>query len=110
MIEYIEGYAYLEEGIISVYNSKQKEKVELAYGTFNDTILTTGIYIFSYLGWGILNIHTTREGSEINQAYAAGVLESYLTQKRIYNFAQNCFNDTPSKEVKYIITASYLNF
>ena len=75
----------------------------IAYGTFENTLQKTG--------WGILNVETNKNYQDNNQAYAAGILEGFLTaadiENTFYNLAPNIFGNAtkaPSQE-----TQNFLN-
>lgn len=53
------------------------------------------------IGWNYLVIHTNPDYSNEDQAYAAGLLEGYLTRKQIYTHVQNQHYDRePRPKVK----------
>mmetsp|Transcript_22079 Transcript_22079/g.43444 ORF Transcript_22079/g.43444 Transcript_22079/m.43444 type:complete len:596 (+) Transcript_22079:294-2081(+) len=53
----------------------------VAWGSFDDGLNMTG--------WGVLKIHTNSSFSDEEQAYAAGVLEGYLTAEHIYTTSRD---------------------
>ncbi|XP_077979884.1 phospholipase B-like 1 [Glandiceps talaboti] len=83
--------ASFSEGSISMIHGKAELKWSLdksatAYGTYNDTLESTG--------WGVLNIKAGYEDQKVsdNEAmYAAGYLEGALTAKRIYQHYLNMY-------------------
>jgi hypothetical protein len=57
---------------------------KVAFGTYNDTMDTTG--------WGILHIETNTNFEDTIQAYGAGYLEAAFTQTRVYQMYENLFD------------------
>lgn len=56
---------------------------QVASGTFEDDLLTKG--------WGILNIETNGVAPDDDQAFAAGMVEGFLTARHIYTAQQNLY-------------------
>jgi len=56
----------------------------VASGTFADELNITG--------WGILNVETNSAYTDLQQAYAAGLVEGYLTAHHIYTTQANFFS------------------
>eukprot|EP00446_Apocalathium_sp_SHHI-4_P003988 CAMPEP_0177192156 /NCGR_PEP_ID=MMETSP0367-20130122/21744_1 /TAXON_ID=447022 ORGANISM="Scrippsiella hangoei-like, Strain SHHI-4" /NCGR_SAMPLE_ID=MMETSP0367 /ASSEMBLY_ACC=CAM_ASM_000362 /LENGTH=581 /DNA_ID=CAMNT_0018639927 /DNA_START=70 /DNA_END=1815 /DNA_ORIENTATION=- len=63
----------------------------VAHGIFKDTLHTTG--------WGILDIQTNNAFSDLQQAFAAGMAEGYLTAGHIYSAQDNLYPTVFGKNV-----------
>ena len=57
-------------------NKAGKTFHSVAWGSYKDSVAD--------VGWGILNINTNSRASGLVQSFAAGYLEGYLTNTRIY--------------------------
>ncbi|XP_050353907.1 putative phospholipase B-like 2 [Nymphalis io] len=80
------------KAVVSTTDSyKEIPKVHLARATYTNDINQTG--------WAFLELHTSTDSSDEKQAYAAGVLEGFLTRDLIWMHWQNmlkgyCYNKT----------------
>jgi hypothetical protein len=67
---------------ISVSSNKEPLKDSwLATGSFNDAMNTTG--------WGFLSVESRRSASSVQQSFAAGYLEGFVTAQRSWEYITN---------------------
>ena len=75
---------FVKDQVITEVQYGTTSKVDAAaVGQFQDTLMTTG--------WGILDVKGHKHASDLDQAFASGVVEGLLTFQRIHDHYQNMY-------------------
>ncbi|XP_013170935.1 PREDICTED: putative phospholipase B-like 2 isoform X1 [Papilio xuthus] len=88
------GYVTWQENKLTFKECESASQIPISYGaraTFKNEINSTG--------WAFLELHTSKDVTDEQQAYAAGFIEGYLTRDLIWMHWQNmlkgyCYNKT----------------
>ncbi|XP_045537752.1 putative phospholipase B-like 2 isoform X3 [Papilio machaon] len=112
------GYVTWKKNKLTFKECKSSSQIPISYGaraTFRNEINSTG--------WAFLEVHTSKDVTDEQQAYAAGFIEGYLTRDLIWMHWQNmlkgyCYNKTDlcglieefiEKNENYIASMVFLN-